>query len=318
MAVKIYCHTSVGFNPYQNLALEEALAQKTAEDKAVALYLWQNHDTVVIGKHQNAYAECDYKAMQADNISLARRKTGGGAVFHDKNNLNFTFINIPHDYDIERNRRIICRAMESLGVDCEISGRNDITWQGKKFSGNAFFRGKDYCVHHGTIMVDVDMDKLQKYLSVDSSKLISKGVSSVKARVINLKSVNGDISVDKIKMALKQAFELEYGGKALPIDISKLQEKINALARFYADKRFILGDYPEIIKRQRKDYGELMIAREKGKLTLHSDCLDTEVIDYIKERLRGGAKSILPRKDFGSERLTIIEDINKMLAEEQI
>ena len=182
MAVKIYCHTSVGFNPYQNLALEEALAQKTAEDKAVALYLWQNHDTVVIGKHQNAYAECDYKAMQADNISLARRKTGGGAVFHDKNNLNFTFINIPHDYDIERNRRIICRAMESLGVDCEISGRNDILARQKIFN---FFRGKDYCVP--TNYGGRGHGQIAKYLSVDSSKLISKGVSSV-SRVINLKA----------------------------------------------------------------------------------------------------------------------------------
>lgn len=316
MVKSVYYYISKSYCPYHNLALEELLAKSLKKDQAV-LYLWQNADTVVIGKHQNAYSECNYETMKKENISLARRKTGGGAVFHDDKNLNFTFISRKEDYDLKKNQSIICKAVQSFGLTCEISGRNDITYEGRKFSGNAFFNGKDYCIHHGTIMLDVDLTRLERYLTVDKAKLLRKGVASVRARVVNLKSVAPQITIDGMRKALIDAFEEEYNMKANSYDITLLKEEFDKLINFYASEEFLMGNYPIIVSRERKDYGELMLTKIKDKYVVFSDCLDVDIIDYINKHLSKNKKSIPTTEDLNEQKHLIISDINKMLLQEE-
>lgn len=197
-------------NPWINLALEEYYLSNNSENQVI-LFLWQNKDTVVIGRNQNPWSECNLPLMEEDNIRLARRITGGGAVFHDIGNLNFSFILNRDIYDVGRQCNVIINALKSLGINAVKSGRNDMTVDDKKFSGNAFgFRGKN-ALHHGTILIGADKEKMSRYLTVSHDKIKAKGVASVKSRVINLSAIMPGITVEIVKEAVMKAFTDEYG-----------------------------------------------------------------------------------------------------------
>ncbi len=197
-------------NPWINLALEEYYLINHSRNEAV-LFLWQNKDTVVIGRNQNPWTECNLTLMAEDDIRLARRITGGGAVFHDFGNLNFSFILNRDIYDVKRQCGVIINALKKLGINATISGRNDMNIEDKKFSGNAFgFRGKN-ALHHGTILIGADKERMSRYLTVAQDKIKSKGITSVKSRVINLCEILPDISVEMVKDAVTKAFIEEYG-----------------------------------------------------------------------------------------------------------
>ncbi len=214
MIKNLYTCIGKGFDPYENLALEEVLLRNVPKDSCI-LYLWQNQKTVVIGKNQNAWTECKIKELEKDGGHLARRLSGGGAVFHDLGNLNFTFLMNTSDYDLDKQLNVIMTAVNSFGIKTEKSGRNDIiTEDGRKFSGNAFYHNNDKSYHHGTIMINVDKEKVAEYLNVSTAKLASKGVKSVKSRVANLTELNPNITVENMTKALFKAFEEVYGGKA--------------------------------------------------------------------------------------------------------
>jgi len=195
--------------PYINLALEEYLLRNVKQGQCI-LFLWQNQQTVVVGHNQNIWKECLVSELSKDGGHLVRRLSGGGAVFHDLGNLNFTFLVRKEDYDLEKQLNVILNAVKKLGIHAEKSGRNDILAQGKKFSGNAYYETEGHCYHHGTIMVNVKMSDLTKYLTVSKEKLNSKGVDSVQSRVVNLADLQQDVTISKLKTKLQEAFQEEY------------------------------------------------------------------------------------------------------------
>ena len=221
MINKIYLYENNSVDPHLNLAIEQYLME-TVEEDACILFLWQNQNTVVIGKNQNAWKECRTALLQEEGGFLARRLSGGGAVFHDLGNLNFTFLLPQTAYDLDRQFQVIIEAMGLLGIRAERSGRNDVLSEGRKFSGNAFYKNGKQAYHHGTLLIDVDMEKLGRYLNPSKAKLQAKGVDSVRSRVVNLKEMTPDITLARVKWAMASAFEKVYGLSAARLDDSML------------------------------------------------------------------------------------------------
>ena len=221
-----------GFDPQANLAMEKHLMDITPEGTCV-LYLWQNQNTVVIGRNQNAWLECRTSLLEEEGGKLARRLSGGGAVFHDLGNLNFTFIMRREDYDLDKQLAVIQAACALAGVQAERSGRNDVLADGRKFSGNAFYQNSTHAYHHGTLMVDVDKDKLGRYLSPPKAKLEAKGVASVRSRVVNLKELAPELTIEKMKVYMTQAFSRVYGMEATPLTLTA--EDLAAIDRLKAE-----------------------------------------------------------------------------------
>jgi len=173
-------------DPYHNLATEQHLfdTQKTQD----IFMLWQNDNAIIIGKNQNADAEINRNFVDQRGICVARRLSGGGAVYHDMGNLNFTFImSDKKDIDFQYFCQPVMQALAQFGIIAEAGGRNDITIDGKKFSGNAQYRKDGRVMHHGTIMFDCDLDAMQTALTPGDVKLEGKGVKSVRSRVTNIK-----------------------------------------------------------------------------------------------------------------------------------
>lgn len=181
-----YCSASQ--DPAWNLALEEYFFENTPVGEHFFM-LWYNHNTVVIGKNQNTLAEIDLDYVSNQKIRVVRRLSGGGAVYHDDGNLNFTFIaDAPEDgrIDLHRFCQPVAKTLQALGVNVEIGGRNDMTVDGRKFSGNAQYVRNGRVMHHGTLMFDSDLSVLEKVLRVDREKISTKGIVSVSSRVTNL------------------------------------------------------------------------------------------------------------------------------------
>ena len=210
---KLYWIETENTEPYLNLAMEEHLTLHGPKE-ACLLFLWQNRHTVVIGRNQNCWRECRVEALEHDGGFLARRLSGGGAVFHDLGNLNFSFIADRPDYRVDRQLDVILEAVQMAGIRAEKTGRNDITAEGRKFSGNAFYKTESRCCHHGTLMIDTDSEAVSRYLTVSAKKLASKGVASVKSRVASLREFCPGLSVERMKQYLIAALEQVYGMSA--------------------------------------------------------------------------------------------------------
>ncbi len=207
--IPVSCYITRCTDPYRNLAAERYLLEHTPAG-SVTLYLWQNKNTVVIGRNQNPWAECNMALLRRDGGHLVRRLSGGGAVYHDSGNLNFTFLTDTATYDLDRQLQVIITALASLGIKAEKSGRNDILVDGRKVSGNAFYTSGNKKYHHGTLLIDVKTDVMAKYLTVSPLKLQAKGVSSVKSRVLNLKEAFPTLTVAALSQALITAFGQIY------------------------------------------------------------------------------------------------------------
>lgn len=210
--------------PYRNIALEKYLLEDCSEDECI-LYLWQNSNTVVIGKNQNCWKECRVSALEESGGHLARRLSGGGAVYHDMGNLNFTFLVHKDNYDVSKQLEVIIKALKLLGISVEKTGRNDMVADGRKFSGNAFYEHRNLCYHHGTLLIDTDVERMTELLSVNEDKLRSKGVSSVRSRVVNLRELCPEITVALVAEKLREAFDEVYGIKSEDYDTARLDRE---------------------------------------------------------------------------------------------
>ena len=292
MANRLLIYNNYSYNPYENLAIEHKLLQ-SVDDETIILYLWQNHNTVVIGKNQNPLSECDIEKIRRDNIFIARRLSGGGAVFHDKGNLNFTFLACKKNYDIQTHIQVIKRACEYAKIKTEVSGRNDILANGKKFSGNAFYYSKNRAYHHGTILINAKLNNINNYLTPDISKLQSKGIKSVKSRVINLNEINKNLTCDDMRGFLIKAAEEIYNLKAQnfpEIDMLDVQETV----KLYSTDEYIYGTpipYTRILKGTlRLGNFEIRLLIDKGvikEIQVFTDSLDVELAQKIEVALKG-------------------------------
>lgn len=367
------------YSPYENLAAEEIFCEMCARAGKVGIFLWQNADTVVIGQNQNPWRECNLAEMGKDSVRLARRKTGGGAVFHDLGNLNFSFCAARGEYDRgaervarekegaegstdcaargeydrgaesatrgiddqdadcvtrgeydrgaegstegarkdaggseedaareidssaesadggaeysqEKNYRVIVGAVRKAGIAAEISGRNDITAQGRKFSGNAFRFTSRYSLAHGTLLVSSQLSRLSRYLTPSANKLKGKGVKSVQSRVVNL-SEFAPIDVETLKALIEREFAEVYGDFEV---VYPDREAVKRLAAEYSSWEFLYGQTPEfeIELSRRFSFGEITagICLKNGRIAdcaVWSDMLDASLPPKIAACLKG-------------------------------
>ena len=328
MIEKIAVYQGHSFDPYYNLAVEEVLLESVQQGECI-LYLWQNAATVVIGHNQNPWKECRISHLEEDNGHLARRLSGGGAVYHDTGNLNFTFLCSDKEYDLKKNLSVIVEACKANGISAEISGRNDILVQGCKFSGNAFYHSHGNSYHHGTLMVNVDLKQVERYLSPSKAKLKAKGVESVRSRVINLRELAPEITCESLAKDMVKAFEKVYKLKPRQLQIEELDNNtIERLRQRNASKEWLYGrDLPlNFSCSERFSWGEitLELGVERGKVDavkVWTDSIDWKLSGILEQALTG--------KEFSIKQLTealnatelnsdIRQDIINLLSKQEI
>ena len=317
-------YESEGFDPYRNLAIEQHLLE-TVLGGCCLLYLWRNERTVVIGKNQNAWAECRTTLLSDEDGKLARRLSGGGAVYHDRNNLNFTFLLREEDYDLSRQLSVIRRACAILGIETEISGRNDLLASGRKFSGNAFYHHEGRAYHHGTLLVDTDADAMSRYLSPGKAKMQAQGVESVRARVVNLKELNPALTVDMLKAAMKQAFSEVY---ELPVSAPPAidEARVKELTAHYASDAWLYGQKLPFTFRceSRFSWGglELQLSVDRGTVTdakVYTDDMDPETAPKLRNAILSCPFSLAALSErIETRSVPHARDIIQMLTEQEI
>lgn len=288
-------------DPWWNLSVEEYLLDRVEPGQCI-LYLWQNENTVVIGRNQNPWRECKTEQFESEDGKLARRLSGGGAVYHDMGNLNFTFVVSRELYDLEKQVRVILDAVNSLGIKAQMSGRNDLTADGRKFSGNAFCFRKSGAYHHGTVLVNANFSKLSNYLQVSQEKMKSKGVESVQSRVVNLSELQPDITVDAVADALIASFRSAYHSDA-PVEDAVRDGKtgralLEELYCKYSSWSWRYGEAPkfDIDIETRFPWGgvEIGFKLENGlvrEASVYSDAMDEEFISGLPDVFKGCAFS---------------------------
>lgn len=219
-------------NPYVNIAFERSLLSKHQE----ACFLWVNDPCVILGRNQSVYAETNLSYAKQHNIYLVRRFTGGGAVYHDRGNMNYSFV-FP-ELRLSLYEDLFMKICQFAGIEAQRSGRNDLLIHDKKFSGAAWMLEDGWILYHGTCMLDVDMMQMEQVLTPSQAKLESKGIKSVKSRVINLREVYRDVDV-KIMI---HAFETYLQSASQPVLFS---EELYEAADLLRNEQWIFGEGPE-------------------------------------------------------------------------
>lgn len=199
-------------DPQFNLALEQFIFDEMDRSQEYFM-LWQNDNAIIVGKNQNTIEEINQTYVEEHQIKVVRRLSGGGAVYHDLGNLNFTFIvngEEASNMDLHAFCRPIARALNQLGVPAKVNGRNDITIEGRKFSGNSQYIRSKRIMHHGTMMFDSDLSVLAACLNVSRDKIESKGVKSVRSRVTNIREyLDKEITLEQYKELLLRFMQEE-------------------------------------------------------------------------------------------------------------
>ncbi len=225
------CYETDCTDPYMNLAVEEALLNSVSNNE-VTLFLWQNEHTIVIGRNQNIFSECKEREFIKSGGRIARRKSGGGAVYHDLGNLNYSILSKKKEHNYQE---LIGNVLTSFGIAVNYNGRNDLEIDGKKFSGNAVYNnGKAYC-QHGTLLVDCAIEEMNYYLTPEKSKLERNHIQSVASRVMNLSEVDSRITIDSLKQAIKDF----VGAEQISFDDSN--SEVMELYSFYMSKEWIIN-----------------------------------------------------------------------------
>ncbi|NFL95864.1 lipoate--protein ligase [Clostridium botulinum] len=286
-------------NPFFNLALEEYLL-KNVDIREDYFILWQNQPTIVIGKHQNTLKEINMNFVKDNNINVVRRNSGGGAVYHDLGNINFTFItkyDEKHLLDFKTFTNPVVYSLGKLNVKAELSGRNDILIDGRKISGNSQHIYKDRFLHHGTLLFNSELENLVKALNVDNDKILSKGIESIKSRVTNIKEhVKEDIFMEKFKEILIE--NIFMWNKSSLKEYNLTNDHINDIEKLMEEKymtwQWNYGYSPEFNYRNSKRFQggklEVLLNIVEGHINeckIYGDFLGLMDVSEIEKRIIG-------------------------------
>ena len=290
-------YESASTDPYDNLAMEDFFFSCMDRTQEYFL-LWQNDRAVIVGKYQNTLEEVNQRFVDDQGIRVARRLSGGGAVYHDLGNLNYTFI-VDEDradsFCFETFTRPVIAALEKLGVSAQASGRNDITIHGQKISGSAQYLRGGRLLHHGCIMLDCDADTLDNVLQVKEDKIKSKSIKSVRSRVTSVNEhLERPISMDQFKQALRE--QVFASGKFNTAKLS--QEDLGEIQRLrdsrYATWEWNYGKSPrcDVRKERRYPFGgiTLYLSMDQGVLQdirIYGDFFSRQDLSPLEEMLCG-------------------------------
>lgn len=259
----IYLETG-STDPYFNLAFEEYVFEKLDRSRSYFI-LWQNENAIVVGKHQNTYEEINQQYVEEHGIRVVRRLSGGGAVYHDNGNLNYTFI-VDRDAAADFNFAVfvvpVIKTLERLGVRAEFTGRNDLTIEGKKFSGNAQYVRQGRIMHHGCIMLDSNLDVVSNALRVKEAKFQSKGVKSVRSRVTTINAhAPRPVTMEEFKRLLKGYILQADGLEPMALTHDQLAEVQHLRDTKYATWEWNYGASPayDMRREQRFDAGTVTV-----------------------------------------------------------
>lgn len=232
--MKYLYYISDSHDPYINLAQEECLLELASKDVSI-MYFWQNENTIVIGRNQDIYAECRVEEFLKAGGLIARRRSGGGAVYQDMGNLNFSLLSIKDQSSLghEIYGDIVQSGLNKFSLFTSFNDRNDLLINGKKFCGTARYIEKDKFCIHGSLLIDSDIAKMEYYLTPDVSKLARNHVSSISMRVINLSRLSESITVEGVILALTNA----YNAASLNEKLNK--EKEQNLLKFYSSFKWL-------------------------------------------------------------------------------
>ncbi len=290
-------------DPEINLAFEEFVFNQMDKNESYFL-LWQNKNAIIVGKHQNTIEEINQEFVEKNKIKVVRRLSGGGAVFHDMGNLNFTFIvneNEKKMFDFKSFTDPVVKALQSIGVNAAFNSRNDIAIDGKKFSGNSQYAKKGRILHHGTILFNSKLDTIQEALKVKADKVESKSIKSIRSRVTNIIDyLEKPYSLDDFVDIL-----LDYMFKENPLEEIQLSDADYHAIKKLRDEKYSTWEWNygrsplyNVRKERKCDFGliTILLQVEKGLIKdihFYGDYFGNGDIRELEECLIG----IPPQKD---------------------
>ena len=298
MINKLSIYISQTTNAYINQASEAYFLESVKEGELI-LYFWANKNAIFIGRNQDVFSEVAVDEFLKDGGSILRRFSGGGAVYHDLGNINFSIITTEKDYDLTQFRNLLLDAFKSLGIDAKLSGRNDFEVNGFKFSGNAYLKrpvnGVVKCLQHGTILVSLYPDAVSKYLTPSKAKLERKGVKSVESRVTCLCIINKDITVEGIIQRIKDVFIAQYGNaEDNTLENVYGEDLYENLYMQLISKKWIYGEYKlnencfeSLVKNSKVDIELCLKDDIIVNTNIYTDEMDVCFIQSIKDELNG-------------------------------
>lgn len=278
-------------NIHFNLATEKYLIENYDADSSI-LFLWKNRPTVVIGRYQNPWEECRLSLLEQDGVALARRCSGGGAVYHDLGNICFTLIDPADKANKAKNFELVLRALSLMGVQATLSGRNDVLVEGRKISGSAFQTTHGRFCHHGTMLISTNLSKLPDYLTPNQHKLESHGVKSVASRVANLTEFIPTATTEQFAQCLAKVFDEQCPIETINKEKIEIYPELRQSFETFSSKEWNYGKSPAFTDKLSGRFSDGVVSFyltvEKGiitKASVSSDAMSTQGVEELPQYL---------------------------------